>query len=147
MLTPWIGFSYRTLLETQGDSYMSEYELGITDTSESLCQMLLEKKQPAPKDTIFRDDVFRTTCNKLQGKNEARIFKDLTPLIVPYAETLATLGAKHLDIVVESVNESCVPVTKPRPQPDYALVRWGRGRLDQKPFQKSTPPIESSTTP
>jgi hypothetical protein len=81
-------------IETQGDSYMSEYELGITE---------------------FRDDIFRTTCNKLQGKNEVRIFKDLTWLIVPSAETLTTLGAKHLDIVVESVNEdwnNCVPVTK-----------------------------------
>jgi hypothetical protein len=121
---PYKNPSYRILLEIQGDSYMSEYELGITDTSESLCQMLLKKKQPAPKDTIFRDDVFRTTCNKLQGRNEARIFQDLTPLIVPSAETLATLGAKHLDVVVESVNEgwnNCIPVTKPRPQPDYAL--------------------------
>ena len=43
--------------------------------------------------------------------------KDLTPLIVPSAETLATLG--------EGWN-NCVPVTKPRPQPDYAL---GFGRL------------------
>lgn len=78
---------------------MSEYELGITNTSESLCQMLLETKQPPPKGTIFRDDVFRTTCNKLQGKNEARIIKNLTPLLVPYAEPLAMFGAKHLDIV------------------------------------------------
>ena len=121
---PYKNPSYRILLETQGDSYMGEYELGITDTSERLCQMLLEKETAIPKDTIFGDDVFGTTCNRLQGKNEARIFKDLTPLIVPYVEPLATLGAKHLDIVVESVNEgwnSCIPVTKPRPQPDYAL--------------------------
>ena len=27
------------------------------------------------------------------------------------------------------------------------IVRWGRGRLSQKPFQKSTPPIKSSTIP
>jgi hypothetical protein len=120
---------------------MSKYELGITDTSESLCQMLLEKKQPAPEDIIFRDDVFRTTCNKLQGKNEARIFEDLTPLIVPSAETLATLSAKHLDVVVESVNEgwnNCVPVTKPRPQPDYALG-FGRSAFSDDQLNKLQP--------
>lgn len=139
---PYKNPSYRTLLETQGNSYMSEYELGITDTSERLCQMLLEKKQPAPKDTIFRDDnAFRTTCNKLQGKNEARIFKDLTPLIIPFAENLATLGANHLDIVVESVNEgwnNCVPVTKPRPQPDYALG-FGRSAFSDDQLNKLQP--------
>jgi hypothetical protein len=118
----------------------------ITDTSESLCQMLLEKKQPAPKDTIFRDDVFRTTCNELQGKNEARIFKDLTPLIVPSAETLATLGAKHLDVVVESVNEgwnNCVPVTKPRPQPDYALG-FGRSAFSDDQAQQASAIVASA---
>lgn len=70
---PYKNPSYRTLLETQGDSYISEYELGITDTSESLCQMLLEKKQPAPKDTIFGDDVFKppTTNYKVRMKQES----------------------------------------------------------------------------
>jgi hypothetical protein len=143
---PYKNPSCRTLLETQGDSYMSKYELGITDTSESLYQMLLEKKQPAPKDTIFRDDVFRTTCNELQGKNEARIFKDLTPLIVPSAETLATLGAKHLDVVVESVNEgwnNCVPVTKPRPQPDYALG-FGRSAFSDDQAQQASAIVASA---
>lgn len=84
---PYKNPNYEILLETQGGSYMKEYELGITDASESLCQILLEKAQVTPKDTIFRDDIFRTTCDKLRGKNEARIFKDSTPLIVPYAET------------------------------------------------------------
>lgn len=123
-IAPYKNPSYRILLETQGDSYMSEYKLGIPDTSERLCQMLLKRKQPTPEDTIFRDDIFISTCDRVSGKNEARIFKDLTPLLIPYAEPLATLGAKHLDIVVESVNEgwnNCIPVTKPRPQPDYAL--------------------------
>jgi hypothetical protein len=104
--------------ETQGNSYMSEHELGIKDNSESLCQMLLERKQPTPKDIIFRDDVFRTTCNRLQGKNEVRIIKDLISLIVPSAEPFVTLGAKHFNIVVESVNEgwnNCVPVIRSRP--------------------------------
>jgi hypothetical protein len=45
-------------------------------------------------------------------------------LIVPSAETLATFGAKHLEILVESVNEgwnNSIPITKTRPQPDYSV--------------------------
>ncbi|KAL8652121.1 MAG: hypothetical protein Q9210_002872 [Variospora velana] len=79
---------------------------------------------PTPENTLFGNDVFRNTCNRLHGKNEARIKKDLLPLIVPSAEPLATLGAEHLNIVAESVDEgwgNCIPVTKPRPQPDYAV--------------------------
>jgi hypothetical protein len=138
---PYKNPSYRALLEIQGDSYMSEYELGITDECEKLCQTLLQTKQPTPKDTIFRDDVFRTTCNRLQGKNKARIIKDLTPLLVPSVEPLATLGAKHLDIVVESVNEgwnNCVPVTKPRPQPDYG-AGFGRSAFSDDQLSKLQP--------
>ena len=121
---PYMNQSYPKFLQTQGNSYMREYELGITDESKKLCQTLLERKQPIPEDTLFRDDIFTTTCNRLGGKNEARIVKDLTPLIVPSIEPLAMLGAKHLNIVVESVNEGwdcCIPITRPRPQPDYAV--------------------------
>jgi hypothetical protein len=45
-------------------------------------------------------------------------------LIVPSAETLATFGAKHLETLIESVNEgwkNSIPVTKTRPQPNYSV--------------------------
>ena len=139
---PYKNASYTALLEIQGHSYMREDELGVSEKSERLCQVLLEAKQLLPKDTLFRDDkTFKNACNRLEGKNEARIFKDLTPLLVPFAETLAVLGAKHLDIVVESVNEgwnSCVPVTKPRPQPDYALG-FGRSAFSDVQLDKLQP--------
>ncbi|KAL8919733.1 MAG: hypothetical protein Q9208_006599 [Pyrenodesmia sp. 3 TL-2023] len=121
---PYRNPSYRILLEAQGDSYMGEYELGINSESEEICRKLLERTQPTPTNTLFGDDVFRNTCNRLHGKNEARIKKDLLPLIVPSAEPLATFGAEHLNIVAESVDEgwnNCIPVTRPRPQPDYAI--------------------------
>ena len=122
---PYTNPAYITILERQGNSYMKEDELGPSADSQRFCDSLLEKNQPVPEGSVFRDDnTFRIICGKLQGKNEARIFKDLTPLLVPSAETLATLGAKHLENVVESVNEgwnNCVPVTNPRPQPDYSV--------------------------
>lgn len=67
--------------------------------------------------------------------------KDLTPLIVPYAGTLAMFGAKHLDIVVESVSQgfnNCICVTKPRPQPD-CILGFGRSVFSDDQLSKLQP--------
>lgn len=115
--------SYTTILATKG-SFMDKSDLDVTDASKNLCRMLLEKKQTVPRDSLFRDDLFDKTCRKIQDKNEARVIQDIARLIVPSAETLATYGATHLQHLIESVNEgwnSSIPVTKPRPQPDYSV--------------------------
>ena len=115
--------SYATVLATKG-SFMDKSDLGITDESKNLCRMLLENEQIIPQGSLFRDDLFDKTCRKIQDKNEARIIQDIARLIVPSAETLATCGATNLELLVESVNEgwnSSIPVTKPRPQPDYSV--------------------------
>ena len=56
---------YTTLLEGKG-SFMDKSDLGITDTSKSLCRRLLDSDQDVPKDSLFRDDLFETTCRKIQ---------------------------------------------------------------------------------
>ncbi|KAF2000645.1 hypothetical protein P154DRAFT_192223 [Amniculicola lignicola CBS 123094] len=120
---PYQDPRYRTLLETKG-SYMKKSELGVTDGSRSLCRALLEKEQATPDISLFRDDVFDKACENLQDKNEARVVQDITRLIVPSAETLATFGAKTLEVLVESVNEgwnNSIPLTGTRPQPDYSV--------------------------
>lgn len=121
---PYKDPSYLTQLEEAG-SFMEMHELGISDASKVLCENLLTNEQSIPKDTIFCEKAFRDTCKKLRNKNEARIFKDITPLIVPSVEPLASLNpGSHLCIAVESVNEGWTcsqPLTTPRPQPDYAV--------------------------
>jgi len=52
--------SYATVLTTKG-SFMDKSDLGITDASKSLCQILLEKEQTAPWDLLFRDDLLDNT--------------------------------------------------------------------------------------
>lgn len=122
---PYKNPSYETVLEREAGSYMGRYKPGVTEANERLCQTLLDSKQIIPEDTIFRDDIFDDTCERLRGKNEERIFKDSTPLIVPWAEAHALLSAnRDLDIAIESVNEgwnNSSPITKPHPQPDYAI--------------------------
>lgn len=61
----------------------------------------------------------------VRNKNETRVVRDILPLIVPSAEILAIWGAKHLKILIESVNEgwnNSIPITKTRPQPDYSVA-------------------------
>ncbi|EJT79603.1 hypothetical protein GGTG_04687 [Gaeumannomyces tritici R3-111a-1] len=137
---PYRDQRYETLLEVKG-SYMAKASLPLPDASKALCQSLLEQTQPIPGDTLFRDDIFETTCQKIHNKNEARVIQDITRLIVPSAESLATFGASHLDILVESVNEwwnNSVPFTSPRPQPDYS-VGFRRGAFTDEQLAKLSP--------
>lgn len=114
---------YKTLLETKG-SFMDKSDLGIANESKKLCELLLESEQTTPQDSLFRSDIFESTCRKVEDKNEARIIQDISPLIVPRAETLCTYGAEHLEHLIESVNEgwnNSIPLTGNRPQPDYSV--------------------------
>jgi hypothetical protein len=117
------SLQYKTLLATK-KSFMDESSLGITDRSKNDIRTLLDAEQEVPKNSLFRDDLFKTTCRKIQDRNETRVIRDISLLIVPSAEVLATYGSKHLEILIESTNEgwnNCIPLTKPRPQPDYSV--------------------------
>jgi hypothetical protein len=120
---PYQSPQYKILLETKG-SFMRKSELGIADTSKTVCQTLLKAEQRVPEDSLFQDDLFNETCEMIQDRNEAKVIQDIARLIVPSAQSLAIRGAKHLNTLIESVNESwdsSIALTKPCPQPDYAV--------------------------
>ena len=97
---------------------MEKFVLGITDTSRTWCKTLLNSEQAVPIESLFRDDIFEKTCVKIQDRNEARVIQDISRLIVPSAETLATYGATNLDYLIEGANEGWtagIPVEGPRP--------------------------------
>ena len=141
---PYNHPSYETLLETLGGFYMNDHELGISDRSESLCRRLLEKKHAHPENTIFRDDqTFKEACRKLQGRNEAKIIQVMGQLLVPSAETLATLSNKCFNVLADSAGDgwnNSIPVTNPRPQPDYA-AGFGRSAFSDDHFRKLQPAL------
>jgi hypothetical protein len=70
--TPYTRPSYKTVLTTKG-SFMGEFDLGITDASETLYQTLLDAKQLVPQDTLFRGDLFYKTYKDVQGRNKAMV--------------------------------------------------------------------------
>ncbi|KAK3347240.1 hypothetical protein B0T25DRAFT_625268 [Lasiosphaeria hispida] len=137
---PYRDQRYETLLEVKG-SYMTKAPSGLAAVSQAICRSLIEKIQPVPADTLFRDDIFEATCQKIHNKNEARIIQDISRLIVPSVESLATFGAKHLDILTESVDEgwnNSIPFTSTRPQPDYS-VGFRRDAFTEEQLLKLSP--------
>ncbi|KAE8827577.1 hypothetical protein PTNB73_02802 [Pyrenophora teres f. teres] len=59
----------------------------------------------------------------IDGRNGAKVIQDISRLLVPSVEALATRNAR-LECLIESVNEgwnNAIPFTDPRPQPDYAV--------------------------
>ncbi|KAK0829687.1 hypothetical protein LTR03_016079 [Friedmanniomyces endolithicus] len=137
---PYARSSYATILATRG-SFMDKSEQGITHRSKGLCSSLLEKAQTVPLESLFRDDLFETTCHNIRDRNEAMVIRDIAPLIVPSAQTLATYGATHLERLTESVNEgwnSAIPVYGPRPQSDYS-VGFGRSAFTDDQLEKLKP--------
>lgn len=80
--------------------------------------------QSPPKDTLFEDGLFKDTLAAIKGRNETRVIRDISQLIVPSAEILAICGTAHLKILRETTNagwNNCIPFSGPRPQPDYSL--------------------------
>ncbi|KAK5108870.1 hypothetical protein LTR62_007760 [Meristemomyces frigidus] len=137
---PYARSNYATVLATK-HVFMHESEQGVTDACKNLCNILLETPQTVPLESLFRDDVFETTCFKMRDRNEAMVVRDITPLIVPSAQTLATYGARHLQKLTESVNEgwnSAIPFYGPRPQPNYS-VGFGRSAFTDDQLETLKP--------
>ncbi|KAL7917961.1 hypothetical protein ACQKWADRAFT_265518 [Trichoderma austrokoningii] len=139
---PYQSVRYKDLLAARG-SYMDESKLGIEDESKKLCRQLLEESQPVPQDSLFRDNLFASTCRAVQDRNKARVLRDITPLLVPSAENLAIYGDTDLDILIESTDEdwsNSEPVTDTRPQPDYS-VGFKRDTFTKDQLAKLSPYI------
>ncbi|MCJ1385854.1 hypothetical protein MMC17_008978, partial [Xylographa soralifera] len=142
---PYRNTRYTTLLEGKG-SYMREFDDDdIPKNMEDLCQTLLKEEQPVPLDSLFRRDIFKKTCRKIEDRNEARVIQNISRLIVPSAETLATYGAIHLDHLIEGVNEGwtgSIAVEGPLPKPDYS-VGFRRSVFTNEQLKKLDPLIGS----
>ncbi|KID98639.1 hypothetical protein MAJ_05295, partial [Metarhizium majus ARSEF 297] len=137
---PYRDPRYETLLGTKG-SFMVKSSLDIISSSKALSKTLLEAQQAVPVDSLFRGDIFEAACQKIHNKNEARVIRDISRFIVPSAESLATFGARNLDILIESVNEgwnNSIPLTGTRPQPDYS-VGFTREAFNKDQLAKLSP--------
>ncbi|KAH8730284.1 hypothetical protein GQ44DRAFT_723720 [Phaeosphaeriaceae sp. PMI808] len=146
---PYRNPNYYTFLSESTDykSYMTDHELGLSAHSKELLDKLRKNPQVPPESTIFHPGKLRKHLDKLKGKNESRILQDISHLLVPSAETLASLGEDHLTGIVESVNEgwtNCIPITKPRPQPDSAFG-YGKFSFSENQLDALRPALGDAT--
>lgn len=116
---------YESVLATKS-AFMDEPDTDVSNDCKTLYKKLLSNTQDLPSHTLFRDDIFKSVHQKIRNENEAMVIQDITRLIVPSAENLAICEgrASNLNILKEKVNSSwlkCIPLTKPRPQPDYSV--------------------------
>ncbi|KAI9682367.1 MAG: hypothetical protein M1817_000421 [Caeruleum heppii] len=139
---------YESTLEDVGIQ-MGKQELPPLESCKALCHTLLGAECSVPEDTLFQDDLFETTCDKIRNRNEARVIEDVARLIVPSAETLTTYGATHLKDLIVNLNESwshCIPlVSGPRPQPDFS-VGFRRSAFTSDQLNKLRPHIGDWST-
>ncbi|MCJ1427645.1 hypothetical protein MMC29_005549 [Sticta canariensis] len=116
---------YEQLLTSAGIYMDDDDKVATTKECKALCQALLNTDQTLPHDSLFNDDLFKRVCQRVRNKNEARVIRDLSPLLVPSAEILYLRGATNLEHLIETVDESwikSIPLVKgPRPQPDFAV--------------------------
>ena len=116
---------YEQVLASASIYMDDEDRLATTKECKALCQTLLNAAQVVPHDSLFNDNLFKRVCQRVRNKNEARVVRDLSPLLVPSVEILYLRGATNLEHLIETVDESWVksiPLVKgPRPQPDFAV--------------------------
>ena len=116
---------YEQLFISAGIYMDDDDRVATTKECKALCQTLLNADQIVPHDSLFNDDLFKRVCQRVRNKNEARVVRDLSPLLVPSAEILYLRGASNLEHLIETVDESwikSIPLVKgPRPQPDFVV--------------------------
>ena len=94
----------------------------ISDKSKQLCTDLLKARYELPKDSLFEDDVYMAVFRGARARNEARLARDITPLIVPSAELLHICNVTNLEHVIEEIGTEwtqCSVIYGPRPNSDY----------------------------
>ncbi|KAK5936608.1 hypothetical protein PMZ80_011136 [Knufia obscura] len=96
----------------------------VQEESKSYCKRLLQSTYPEPQYTAFPLSKFLSVWQRVQNRNEARICRDLTPLLVPSPELLSICGQQELEHIVEDIDTEwvrCKTLGGPRPKPDLAI--------------------------
>ncbi|KAK5078736.1 hypothetical protein LTS08_000014 [Lithohypha guttulata] len=94
------------------------------EESKSFCRSLLQSTYPEPQHTAFPLPEFLSVWQRVQKRNEARVYRDLTPLLVPSPELLWASGHQELEHVAEEISVEwtrCKALGGPRPKPDLAV--------------------------
>ncbi|KAL8938799.1 MAG: hypothetical protein Q9216_003699 [Gyalolechia sp. 2 TL-2023] len=111
---------------TQANIFMSTNDLQLRPATDSqqLCTDFLNGNHDLPANPLYNDHEIASLLTRLNTRNEARILRDLTPMIIPSVEILDILGAPALSDLTEELNAEwtkCNSLAGPRPKPDCAV--------------------------
>ena len=103
---------------------MAEYQTQavISDNCRRLCNSILEADYPQPQGPLFQKDRLLKVLDQVQFRNEARVVRDITPIVVPSAELLFISDQPGLEHITEAMNAEwvqCDTLCGPRPKPDF----------------------------
>ena len=103
---------------------MAEYQAQavISDDCRLLCNSILEADYPPPQGPLFQRDKLLKVLDQVQFRNEARVVRDITPIVVPSAELLFINDQPGLEYITEAMNAEwvqCDTLCGPRPKPDF----------------------------
>ncbi|GAM82273.1 hypothetical protein ANO11243_002520 [Dothideomycetidae sp. 11243] len=94
----------------------------VTAESKELCKAFLSGKHPV-SGSPFSEEGFRSLLDQIQNRNEARLQRDITPWVVPSAESLNLLGNMSHAFIGEEINADwsyChLSLGSTKPKPDY----------------------------
>lgn len=96
----------------------------VSEESKELCDELLLLEYEELEFTPFPLSKFLSVLDRVRLRNEYRVFRDITPLLVPSAELLFMCGQADLEHVAEEVSADWVKsdtMAGPKPRPDLSL--------------------------
>ncbi|KAF1826856.1 uncharacterized protein K489DRAFT_304163, partial [Dissoconium aciculare CBS 342.82] len=99
-------------------------EAVVSADCQKLCDSLLGAKVTIPTGTMFSSDRLLKILELVRFRSEARIFRDVTPLLVPSPELLYIDGHDSLEHVREAIDAewtNCEPICGPQPKPDLTI--------------------------
>ena len=96
----------------------------VREESRLMCKAMLAATYPDPPSPAFPLSDFLAVRERVRTRNEARIYRDITPLLVPSPELLYFAGHKELEHVAEEIDAEwtmCDTLGGPRPKPAMAV--------------------------
>lgn len=124
----YVSVEYEAVLARTGSFMMMPGpEERLRHEGADMCQSMLRTPWLNYENFGFlREDGFKTICQMVENQNEAMVFRDITPLLVPSVQHLQLVyNVQNLKYLSESVaqvwNGSCPIFFGLPPQPDYSV--------------------------
>lgn len=80
--------------------------------------ILVDAKYEPPKNSLFEGNLFWKVLNAVRSRNEPRVVRDISPLLIPSAELLFMRGFSKLKDLTEEIQANW---TKCVPRPDFTV--------------------------